>query len=216
MKKVLISAPETEFTSPNDFAVCHVSYSIVNSNKVVVEEKDNVKVELSSDASITEGVEKALKSMKKGEQSIFWINDRYSELDGPVEMTVTLHEFTKGPESWTMKKEEKLQFAGKRKQVGNALFQSGKFRRAMSVYELGVNLMKNEKDMEQAEKDILVSLYSNMAAVSLKQKETSEAKKNCTKALDIESKNVKVLYRRAQVSVYCHYPVLSCNFVIHF
>lgn len=46
---------------------------------------------------------------------------------------------------------------------------------------------------------LLIATHNNLAMVYLKLGETTEAIKHCDKALEIDTKNVKALYRKAQV-----------------
>ncbi|MCH94830.1 peptidyl-prolyl cis-trans isomerase FKBP62-like, partial [Trifolium medium] len=108
-------------------------------------------------------------------------------------------------ESWDMSTEEKIEAAGKKKEEGNVLFKAGKYARASKRYEKAVKYIEYDSSFSDEEKKLsktlkIASLLNN-AACKLKLKEYKDAEKLCTKVLDIESTNVKALYRRAQASI---------------
>ncbi|GAU46287.1 hypothetical protein TSUD_175040, partial [Trifolium subterraneum] len=104
-----------------------------------------------------------------------------------------------------MSTEEKIEAAGKKKEEGNVLFKAGKYARASKRYEKAVKYIEYDSSFSEEEKKLsktlkIASLLNN-AACKLKLKEYKDAERLCTKVLDIESTNVKALYRRAQASI---------------
>ncbi|CAH1449301.1 unnamed protein product [Lactuca virosa] len=71
--------------------------------------------------------------------------------------------------------------------------------------ENGVKYIENDTFFREEEKKqtkvLKVSCNLNNAACKLKTKEYKEVEKLCTKVLEMESKNVKALYRRAQAYI---------------
>lgn len=100
---------------------------------------------------------------------------------------------------------EKIEVAGKKKEEGNMLFKAGKYERASKRYEKGVKYIDYDASFSEEEKKqakvLKVSCNLNNAACKLKMKEYKEAEKLCTKVLEMESRNVKALYRRAQAYI---------------
>ncbi|KAJ1441666.1 Tetratricopeptide-like helical domain superfamily [Sesbania bispinosa] len=88
---------------------------------------------------------------------------------------VELVSFEKEKESWDLNTQEKLEAAGKKKEEGNVLFKAGKYARASKRYEKAVKYIEYDSSFNY-----------------------KEAEKLCTKVLDLETTNVKALYRRAQ------------------
>ncbi|KAK7290257.1 hypothetical protein RIF29_04547 [Crotalaria pallida] len=109
-------------------------------------------------------------------------------------------------ESWDLNTQEKIEAAGKKKEEGNVLFKAGKYARASKRYEQAVKYIEYDTSFSEDEKKqakaLKVACNLNNAASKLKLKEYKEAEKLCTKVLDLESTNVKALYRRAQAYIH--------------
>ncbi|KAK2662726.1 hypothetical protein Ddye_001300 [Dipteronia dyeriana] len=167
---------------------------------------------------VIDGLDKAVMSMKKNEVALLTIAPEYAfgssvsqqELavvppDSTVYYEVELVSFEKEKESWDMSTPEKIEAAGKKKEEGNALFKAGKYARAAKRYEKAVKYIEydsafGEEEKKQA-KALKVACNLNDAACKLKLKEYKQAEKLCTKVLELESRNVKALYRRAQAYI---------------
>ncbi|TXG69404.1 hypothetical protein EZV62_004339 [Acer yangbiense] len=108
-------------------------------------------------------------------------------------------------ESWDMSTPEKIEATGKKKEDGNALFKAGKYARAAKKYEKAVKYIEYDSSFGEEEKKqakaLKVACNLNDAACKLKLKEYKQAEKLCTKVLELESRNVKALYRRAQAYI---------------
>ncbi|KAI3968091.1 hypothetical protein MKX01_015611 [Papaver californicum] len=167
---------------------------------------------------VIDGLDKAVMTMKKGEVALVTIEPEYAfgssesqqELavvppGSTVYYEVELVSFVKDKESWDMDNGEKIVAAGKKKEEGNALFKAGKYARASKRYEKAAKFIEydspfSEEEKKQA-KTLKVSCNLNNAACKLKLKSYKEAEKLCTKVLEVESRNVKALYRRAQAYI---------------
>ncbi|KAL6843501.1 hypothetical protein ACP4OV_026563 [Aristida adscensionis] len=118
---------------------------------------------------------------------------------------VELIDFTKGKELWEMNSHEKLEAADKVKAAGNDLFKIEKFQRAAKKYSKALIYVNEgeyfEDDTEKLVKSLRISCWLNHAACCLKLKDFGQAINLCSKVLEIESCNVKALYRRAQAYV---------------
>lgn len=164
------------------------------------------------------GLDKAVASMNKGEVALVTIPPEYGF--GDVEVTralavvppsstliyeVLLVDSVKEKESWDMDTPEKIEAAGKKKEDGNALFKAGKYMRASRKYEKAVKFIDYDSSFTEEQKKeakaLKILCYLNDAACKLKLKEFKEAAKLCTKVLELESRNVKALYRRAQAYI---------------
>ncbi|KAK4482977.1 hypothetical protein RD792_010151 [Penstemon davidsonii] len=164
---------------------------------------------------VIEGLDRAVTLMKKGEVAVLTIAPEYAfgsseskqELatvppNSTVYYDVELVSFVKDKESWDMSTEEKIEAAGKKKEEGNALFKSGKYLRASKRYEKAAKYIEYDTSFSEEEKKqskaLKVTCNLNNAACKLKLKDYKQAEKLCTKVLELESTNVKALYRRAQ------------------
>lgn len=170
------------------------------------------------DEQVIDGLDKAVMKMKKGEVALLTIAPEYafgsveSKQDlavvppnSTVFYEVELVSFDKEKESWDMNTTEKIQAAGLKKEEGNLLFKAGKYARASKRYEKAAKYIEYDSSFSEDEKKqakaLKVSCNLNNAACKLKLKEYKQAEKLCTKVLDIESSNVKALYRRAQAYI---------------
>ncbi|KAF5446446.1 hypothetical protein F2P56_032074 [Juglans regia] len=167
---------------------------------------------------VIEGLDRAVMTMKKGEIALLTVAPEYAfgsshsqqELavvppNSIVYYEVELVSFIKEKESWDMNTQEKIEAAGKKKEEGNVLFKAGKFAKASKKYEKAVKYIEYDSSFGEEEKKqakaVKVACNLNNAACKLKLKEYKEAEKLCTKVLELESRNVKALYRRAQAYI---------------
>ncbi|KAL5134074.1 Peptidyl-prolyl cis-trans isomerase FKBP62 [Glycine soja] len=167
---------------------------------------------------VIDGLDRAVLTMKKGEIALLIIAPEYafgsseSQLElavvppnSTVYYEVELVSFEKEKESWDMDTPEKIEAAGKKKEEGNALFKAGKYARASKRYEKAVKFIEYDTAFSEEEKKsskaLKVACNLNNAACKLKLKDYKQAEKLCTKVLDLESTNVKALYRRAQAYI---------------
>ncbi|XVF81251.1 hypothetical protein PTKIN_Ptkin15bG0140800 [Pterospermum kingtungense] len=170
------------------------------------------------DEQVIEGLDRAVITMKKGEVALLTISPEYAfgSSESPQELAVVppnstvyyeveLESFVKERESWDMNTQEKIEAAGKRKEEGNVLFKAGKYVRASKRYEKAVKYIEYDSSFSEDEKKqakaLKVACNLNNAACKLKLKDYKQAEKLCTKVLELESSNVKALYRRAQAFI---------------
>ncbi|CAN8258203.1 unnamed protein product [Cochlearia groenlandica] len=164
---------------------------------------------------VIDGLDRAVLKMKKGELALVTIEPEYAfgstesqqELavlppNSTLYYEVELVAFDKEKESWDMNTEEKIEAASKKKEEGNSKFKAGKYALASKRYEKAVKFIEydasfGEEEKKQA-KALKVACNLNDAACKLKLKDYKQAEKLCTKVLELESTNVKALYRRAQ------------------
>ncbi|XP_024966315.1 peptidyl-prolyl cis-trans isomerase FKBP62-like isoform X2 [Cynara cardunculus var. scolymus] len=167
---------------------------------------------------VIDGLDRAVMTMKKGEVAFLTIKPEYAfgsteskqELaavppNATVNYEIELVSFIKEKESWDMNTQEKIEAAGKKKEEGNTFFKAGKYLKAAKRYEKAAKLIEydtsfGEEEKKQA-KALKVSCNLNNAACKLKLKDYKQAEKLCTKVLEMESRNLKALYRRAQAYI---------------
>ena len=164
---------------------------------------------------VIDGLDQAVKNMKKGEIALLIIQPEYAfgpsgssqELanvppNSTVYYEVELLSFVKEKESWDLNTQEKIEAAGKKKEEGNAFFKVGKYERASKRYEKARKFVEYDSSFSDEEKQqtkaLKITCNLNNAACKLKLKDYKQAEKMCTKVLELDSRNVKALYRRAQ------------------
>ncbi|CAJ2635053.1 unnamed protein product [Trifolium pratense] len=167
---------------------------------------------------VIDGLDRAVITMKKGEVALLTIAPEYGfgSSESQQELAVvppnsTLHyevelvSFVKDKESWDMNTGEKVEAAGKMKEDGNRLFKAGKYTKASKRYEKAVKFVEYDtsytEEQKKTAKALKVACNLNNAACKLKLKDYKQAEKLCTKVLELESTNVKALYRRAQAYI---------------
>ncbi|GAB2249057.1 hypothetical protein Droror1_Dr00012416, partial [Drosera rotundifolia] len=96
----------------------------------------------------------------------------------------------------------KIEMAEKKKEEGNALFKAGEYVKASQRYEKGAKLSESVSNEEKNQsKALKISCKLNNAACKLKLKDFKQVEKLCTKVLELDSRNVKAFYRRAQAYI---------------
>ena len=192
------------YDHPNDGSKCVVSYTITPADGgAAIETKEDFEFELGLEI-LSEGLEEVVLKMKKSETAECVIPSDWNTYGQKVKAVVTLKDFEKEKESWSMDTAEKISAAEKVKNVGNDAYKGGKLGLAAKKYLKALQYIEydqNFADEEKAQtKKIKLSLYLNGAAVAIKQKDWSKAVNDSTKALNSERGNEKALYRRAQAS----------------
>lgn len=90
--------------------------------------------------------------------------------------------------------ESKLEQAIKFKNDGNAKFKSGKFNEAIEMYDKAIETCPKSNPID------LSTFYQNRAAAYEQLKKWSAVKADCTKALELNTRYVKALNRRAKAN----------------
>ncbi|XP_019175212.1 PREDICTED: peptidyl-prolyl cis-trans isomerase FKBP65-like isoform X2 [Ipomoea nil] len=206
---------------PNDCAVVKVKLmgKLQDGTVFVKKGYDEEPFEFTIDEEqVIDGLDKAIKTMKKGEIAVVTIQPEYAfgSSESPQELAVVpgnstvyyeveMVSFIKDKETWEMNTQEKIEAAQAKKEQGNVFFKAGKYEKASKRYEKAVNFIEYDSSFSDEEKQAVtvlkVSCNLNNAACKLKLKDYKEAVKLCTKVLEIDSRSVKALYRRAQAYI---------------
>ncbi|CAO2184376.1 unnamed protein product [Urochloa humidicola] len=218
LKKVLKEGEG--YDRPNEGAVVKVKFTGKLQDGTVFTKKghDEEPFEFKTDEEeVIAGLDRAVLNMKKGEVALVTIPPEHafgsteSKQDlavvppnSTVIYEVEVVSFVKDKESWDLNNEEKIEAAGKKKEEGNALFKLGKYARASKRYEKAAKYIEYDssfsEDEKKQSKQLKISCNLNNAACKLKLKD-KEAVKLCTKVLELDSQNVKALYRRVQAYI---------------
>ncbi|KAL6661840.1 hypothetical protein ACP70R_001224 [Stipagrostis hirtigluma subsp. patula] len=219
LKKVLKEGEGYE--RPNEGAVVKVKITgkLQDGTVFSKEGNDEEPFEFKTDEEqVIDGLDHAVLNMKKGEVALVTIPPEYafgsteSKQDlavvppnSTVIYEVELVSFVKDKESWDLNNEEKIEAAGKKKEEGNALFKSGNYAKASKRYEKAAKFIEYDSSFSEEEKkqskQLKISCNLNNAACKLKLKDYKQAEKLCTKVLELDSQNVKALYRRVQAYI---------------
>lgn len=207
LKKVLRSASPESWERPKDDSEVKVSYTLTTADGQHIEFKTDFTFVLGSDA-VPAGLEKGVESMKKGEKALLKVSGDYAKghpaapADATLHYEVELLEFTKEKASWEMTNEEKIAAAQKNKDDGNELFKAGKFKGAIKKYKKSSSFVENENSFTEEEKaqakPLRVTAHLNTAACNLKLKDYKACIENCDKALKLDARNIKALFRKGQ------------------
>ncbi|XP_078432419.1 70 kDa peptidyl-prolyl isomerase-like [Wolffia australiana] len=221
LKKILTEGEGYE--KPNEGAVVQVKLTGKLENGAVFTKKGHDGEEpfefRTDEEQVIEGLDRAVLTMKKGEIALVTISPEYafSAAGSPQDLAVVppnstvfyeveLVSFVKEKESWDLNTAEKIEAAGKKKEEGNVFFKQGKFLRASKRYEKAAKFIEYDTSFSEEEKKqskaLKVSCNLNNAACKLRLKDYKQAEKLCTKVLELESRNVKALYRRAQAYIH--------------
>lgn len=124
--------------------------------------------------------------------------------DAPLIFEVGVLRHEKDPNLVDMSVEQKIEYLKTRREIGKQLFTQNKFESASKQYQKALDVIgKGLEDPASAQqekdvKELWTLVLNNSAACKLKLKKYQEAIQFATKALELESRNVKALYRRAQ------------------
>eukprot|EP01059_Diplonema_ambulator_P000921 TRINITY_DN10711_c0_g1_i1.p1 TRINITY_DN10711_c0_g1~~TRINITY_DN10711_c0_g1_i1.p1 ORF type:complete len:562 (+),score=225.44 TRINITY_DN10711_c0_g1_i1:41-1687(+) len=210
MKETLEGAAMS-FTKPLYEGVVPLTiYSIETYNEEADEEEDPVDYTAATplkEEVITLGaemvnthLETAIKTMSANETARFIIKggswEEYGIEGSAVKVVLKIGDFTNVKQTYEVTKlEDKMQEGEKRKNEGNDLYKAKKFRQAVSKYEAGLNYVEGD---DTALKKVRLPLLTNLAAVQMEMQEYAGAEISCTKALDIDPKNLRALQRRTK------------------
>jgi tetratricopeptide (TPR) repeat protein len=203
------------YASPNDGARVVVNLKGTDSQGRVFDERKNFEFELGEGANhnVLESIENALTKFKKEEISRLYIKSskawggKGNKLfnipeNADVTYEIELKDFEKAKESWQLNGKEKLEQSELLKNRGADFFKEGKYTSAVKKYKKIVDYLQNEVyDLEEEKASankFLLAAHLNLAACYLKTKEFKNAIESCNKALELDAKNEKGLFRMAQ------------------
>ena len=203
---------------PNEFSNCKIR---LHSKSPV--SKSIVGYELNSDIEVTIGLGKTsvactidlcLQTMTGGETSVFIIpcnsgpSLESSSCISQIDIEITLVSFSSSEEVFQLTLNDKMNRAHLLKDIGVELYSSSNYE--VSFYKFSRSLKYllciQDYEFENSESDPSVTdwkklrcnCHLNLAACQLQVGNYVDASENCTRALEIDPKNVKGLFRRAQ------------------
>jgi FK506-binding protein 4/5 len=203
------------YSNPNDGARVVIDIKGLDKDNRVFDERDNIEFEIGDGLrfDVVEGVEHALTKFKKDEHSIVYLKSRRAwgaegnkKFNIPpntdVAYEVTLKSFEKAKEAYQLNSSEKLEQSELMKNRGNELLVEKKYSIAVKKYQKIIEYLQSEiydlEEQQESSRKLQLAAHLNMAASYLKMKEFREALQSCEKALEMEPKNEKGLFRKAQ------------------
>nr|POE57277.1 peptidyl-prolyl cis-trans isomerase fkbp65 [Quercus suber] len=196
-KKVLkrITKVGEGFDRPNEGSVVKVTYYGKLKDGTVFERKGSNEEPFeftTLEEQINESLDRAIMTMKKGEQALVTVTKGYlhsNDISGMANedlfYEVELIDFIKEKPFWKMDAKEKIEACERKKNDGNAA----------TYVEFDHSFTDDEKSIAKA---LWFSSNLNSAACKLKLGDYLEASTLCTKVLKHDPCNVKALYRRSQ------------------
>ncbi|XP_062553119.1 FK506-binding protein 59 isoform X2 [Armigeres subalbatus] len=193
--------------TPNDGAFVKIHLVGQYGGKVFEDRDAEFTLGEGEEAGVIAGVEIALEKFKKMETSKLILKPQFAfgpvekpefqlPANATVEYIVTLKEFEREPDSWKLDDAERMEQAKLFKEKGTNYFKDSKFKLALKMYEKSLGFLTSS-DTEDS-KQFKLTVYLNKALCHQKLSDQDEAKDACNKALEIDHKNVKALYRRGQ------------------
>jgi FK506-binding protein 4/5 len=213
LKKVLQEGKEKYGPSPSfeSKAKVHLVGRLAAGGAPFIDETKSIVI---GDEDVPRGVEKAIESLKVEEKGLFTIRADYGygaagnaalhiAPNADLQYEIQLLELTKDKDYWQYDSfDDKFEQATLRKNQGNTLYTQGKYARAIAKYKRGadfVDYLHKATDEEKAKANTLkVTLFLNTAQCHLKTHDWKTAIEQCNKALEIDKKNAKGIFRRAQ------------------
>lgn len=193
--------------TPNDGAFVKIHLVGQHDGKVFEDRDAEFTLGEGEEAGVVAGVEIALEKFKKMETSKLILKPQFAfgpegkpDLQVPanatVEYIVTLKEFEREPDSWKLDDAERMEQAKLFKEKGTSYFKESKFNLALKMYEKSLGFLSSCDTQDS--KQFKLTVYLNKALSHQKLNDHDETKDACNKALEIDPKNVKALYRRGQ------------------
>ncbi|XP_050515594.1 FK506-binding protein 59 [Diabrotica virgifera virgifera] len=221
IERIQITAGEG-YSTPNDGAQVEVHLIGKHDGRIFDERDAAFAVGEASEANVISAIDIAIQKFKKNETSRLIVHPKYAfganasqEFNIPanatVEYTVTLRNFEKLKESWSLDSEEKIQQCKLFKEKGTNYFKNGKYESAVKLYKRIHSYLEKDTDTDTQEdrNALLLAAHLNIALCQLKLKEYFEARSAATSALNIDPDNEKALFRRGQAYIQLREPELA-------
>lgn len=215
VQRRIISAGEL-YTNPKEDASVKVHLKGLYENRVFEERDVEFVIGEGADHGIVKGVEEGLQKFKKGEKSLLRIapakafgaagNAQFNiPPNAAVDYEVTLKSFENVKEGWEMESEERIEQAEIAKSKGTAFLKEEKYHLALVKYRRAVSLIEHEDSLEGELKErrhtVLLATHLNMALCQNKLNDSLEAIRACEKALVLDPRSEKALFRRGQAYI---------------
>ncbi|CAK9300284.1 unnamed protein product [Gordionus sp. m RMFG-2023] len=197
------------YNTPNEGAL--VKIHIKGRCQDTIFQDEDLEITLDDSGMVVEGIEYALKKMKKGEKSRLTISSIYAygkagypkyniPSNSKLIYEIILNDFEKAKESWEMDLSEKLEQSSFLKDKGGKFFKDGKYKKALSCYKKINDYLQYEPDAkdEQLEKlnKLKEAANNNLAMCYLKLGDHNKCIEFCDKVLETDPKSEKAYFRK--------------------
>jgi len=212
-----------EWKKPKETSKCVVSWkaAVAGSEPWVArqfEEVENRDVVIGSAGpdAVTDGLERALEQLVKGQRAYVTVKPEYAYGDAgleakvkpgeTVEYRVELHSFEEAPSTYSMSAAEKKAYTEKIKEAGNIYFKAGQTRRALRRYEVAlepfeyIDSIKDEDEKKTAQ-ELKAACLLNIAACHDKQGNWNQVMSKCNKVMELAVNHNKARFRRAKAYI---------------
>ncbi|CAF0995714.1 unnamed protein product [Adineta ricciae] len=198
------------WAKPSDDSRVEVSLKGTHENRVFDDRKVKFTIGEGYLENIPEGVEHAITRMTKGEhcqlklksKATFGLEKFNIPKNAHVEYIVTLHDFEKGVDKYSMSDADKIEQSEKLKKRAGELFKDGHHYVAGKKYKAITEYLKSENYESDSDKkkadELKLTANSNLGLCHLKLGQHAECIRACDAALELDPKNEKCLFRRAQ------------------
>ncbi|KAH3767505.1 peptidyl-prolyl cis-trans isomerase FKBP4 [Pelomyxa schiedti] len=199
--------------SPTDEALCTITYiGKIKETGIIFDRQETFSFTIGEE-TVVPGLEKGVESMKRGETSVISImpqhafglvgNNQFNVSPCDViEYEVTLTSFDQPKAAYQLTAPEQLEMAEKKRLEGNALYTQNKLVRALKKYKKALEFIDSDIKMSEEEKakakKLKLPCYLNIAACKIATKEWNEVLENCKKALDLDPRNPRGIFRRGK------------------
>lgn len=199
------------YSSPNEEALVEISLIGRHGDRVFDERELSFNLGEGCEHNIPDGVEQALLKFKKQERSVLHLSPAMAfgskgcdqlgiPANAQVSYEVELKSFEKAKETWSMDADEKLEQAKLCKDKGTNHFKAAKYNLALKQYAKILSLLEFEKSLKDEQKiqereQLLLAAHLNQAMCCLKSNDFNSTRDHCNKALEMDDKNEKGLFR---------------------
>ena len=221
--KVIVTKGEGLY-NPSDGSLCTVTINKFQPDTVTEEDigypvEKETEVEIGEGDTIISGIlDHVLETMKIGEVCKVEFSvpkdevpkdedqqETESESGCSCEFRIELKDYKRNVESWDMEQEEKLNMAKYHKNKGVELHKKGNKKFAFNRFSRALKLLIAMGPVDCVPTELLAdyrylkcTCYLNLAAEQLIHGQYEFVVENCTQALELDSNNIKALYRRGQ------------------
>lgn len=198
------------WAKPSDCSIVDVTFKGIHEDRVFDERTVKFTISEGFLQNIPEGLEHAITRMTKGEHSQIKLKskgliglDKFQiPKNAHVEYLITLNNFEKGIDKWSMSESDKISESEKLKKRAGELFKAGHYYVACRKYKSITEYLKSvnsESDYEKKKtNELLLAAHANLAICHLKLGEHAECIRACDKAIELDPKNEKCFFRRGQ------------------